>query len=77
MPLFRRNKRNERRCRREPEDVRKARVEAEQAAERRDRAKSNEARARRIGSMLRDALEGDAFGEALESALTPRKGTTR
>jgi hypothetical protein len=57
--------------------VRKARVEAEKAAERRDHARSNEAKARRIGSLLRDALEGDAFGEALETALALRKGTAR
>lgn len=61
-----------RRC--EPEQVRTARQIAEEAKRVRRRVEAQEPKAKKLNSILRDALEGNHFGETLGAALAPRRG---
>lgn len=57
----------------EPEQVRTARQIAEEAKRLRRRVEAQEPKAKKLNSILRDALEGNHFGETLGAALAPRK----
>lgn len=70
--MFRRSKTD----RSEPEDVRRAREAAETATAERIRIEAGAPEAEQIGSAIRDALKRNHFGEAIELALTLRKGIT-
>jgi hypothetical protein len=66
--MFRRSRSNA--C--EPEAVRRARERAERAADERRRVEAREAEAEQIGMAIRNALQRNHFGEAIERSWARR-----
>jgi hypothetical protein len=60
---------------REPEDVRAARETSERAESQRQHVTAQEPEAERMGRILRDALEGNHFGEAIDRAMARKRST--